>query len=374
MTARSTEAPSTDSVRRLTRRSMVGAAGLAGAGLVVAGRTPVARLFGLGEAQAAGVCASLTPEKTIGPYFVEEKLNRSDIRVDPSTGATTAGVLLQLDWTFVDEDNGCAPVVGAQVDLWHANPAGKYSDEASEGTSGQRFLRGYQVTDSSGVVRFTTVYPGWYAGRTVHMHVRIRIFDASGAASYDFTSQIFFDDALTDAVYAASPYGSRGTRTTRNANDGIYGSDGSTLVMSLTGSNAAGYAGTFAFGLSAGGRSGTASSGSGSSGSGSGATPVDTVVGLTVPRARFVREAGGTRALLMKVRSSERVSLDVRLRRGTSTVRRVTTSRAKGVHWVRVPVAGDVPGGRVILTVAARDKAQNRKVVTRTLRIPVRTA
>lgn len=279
---------------------------------------------------------------------------------------------LEFDWTLVDEDNGCAPVAGAQVDLWHASAAGKYSDEASEGTSGQKFLRGYQVTDSAGKVHFTTVYPGWYSGRTVHMHVRIRIFEGSGTASYDFTSQIFFDDALTDAVYAASPYSSRGTRTTRNANDGIYGSDGSTLVMALTGSNAAGYAGTFAFGLSAGGQSGTPSSGSGSPGSG--ATPLDTVVGLTVPRARFVREASGTRALLMKVRSTEKVALDVRLRRGTSTVKRVTTSRAKGVHWVRVPVAASVPGGRVLVTVTATDAAKNRKVVTKAMRLPARAS
>jgi len=355
----------------LTRRGMLGAAGLAGAGLVAGGRLPVARVLGLGEAEAAGVCASLTPEKTIGPYFVEEGLERSDIRVDPSTGVASAGVPLTLEWTFVDEDDGCSPVTGATVDLWHADAAGRYSDEASEGTSGRKFLRGHQVTDAGGRVRFTTIYPGWYSGRTVHMHVRIRIPAAAGQAAYDFTTQIFFDDALTDAVYTASPYSARGARSTRNANDGIYGSDGSTLVMALTGSNAAGYAGTFTFGLSAGGRDGaTPSSGSGSSG----ATTVDTVVGLTVPRARFVREAGGTRALLMKVRSTEKVRLDVRLRRGTSTLKRLTTSRAKGVHWVRVPVAAAVPGGRVIVTVTATDAARNRRVVTRAMRIPARAA
>lgn len=93
----------------LSRRSMIGAAGVAGAGLLVgSGRTPVASLFGVDDALAASTCASLTPSKTIGPYFVEEKLNRSDIRTDPSNGSTVAGIPLALALTLLDEDNACA--------------------------------------------------------------------------------------------------------------------------------------------------------------------------------------------------------------------------------------------------------------------------
>lgn len=354
--------------RRLTRRGALGAAGIAGAGLAAVGTRPVAALLGGGVARAADACVAAAPEKTIGPYFVEEDLERRDIRVDTSTGVAAPGVPLTLDWTFVDEDAGCAPVAGARVDLWHADGAGAYSDEASEGTAGRTFLRGHQVTGADGRVAFTTVYPGWYPGRTVHMHVRIRITGASGATVYDFTTQIFFDDAVTDAVYAAAPYSARGARTTRNADDGIYGADGATLLMPVTGSNATGRAGSFTFGLRAGG----VAVGAGAGSSGSGATPADTVVGLTIVRARFVRQPGGRRALLMKVRSTERVALDVRLRRGSATLRRITTSRATGVHWVKVPVGATVPGGRVLVSVVARDAAGNRRASSRLLRIPRR--
>ena len=149
--------------RQLSRRGMLGAAGVAGAGLLVAGRTPVASLFGAGDAEAASSCTSLTPTKTIGPYFVEEKLNRSNITTDPDTGAAVAGVPLAMKLTMLDEDNACAPLVGAQVDIWHASPGGLYSDESGEGTAGKRYLRGYQVADSAGVVRFTTCGPATLA-------------------------------------------------------------------------------------------------------------------------------------------------------------------------------------------------------------------
>ena len=217
---------------RVSRRAVVRGAGVAGAGALVAMRTPVASLF-QGDAQAAAACATLTPAKTIGPYFVEEKLNRSDIRGDPSDGSTVAGVPLALTLTLMDESDGCAVLSGAQVDIWHASPNGRYSDESVEGTSGTKYLRGYQVSDAAGTVRFTTVYPGWYSGRTVHIHVRVRTFDAGGDVSYDFTSQLFFDDDLTDTVYERTPYGTRGARDTRNSADDIYGSDGATLLLAL---------------------------------------------------------------------------------------------------------------------------------------------
>ncbi len=355
--------------RRMTRRQVVGAVALATAGAAAVGRTPVSSLFAPDSA-AAAACVSLTPEKTIGPYFVEEGLERSDITTDPATGTRSAGVPLRLDWTLVDEDAGCAPLVGAQVDVWHADAGGLYSDEAGEGTAGVKNLRGHQITDANGRVAFTTIYPGWYRGRTVHIHVRIRIRDASGAVVYDFVTQVFFDDALTDQVYAVAPYAARGARDTRNAADRIYGSDVPTVQLALSGSTSAGYSGSFTFGLSAGGRSGSATPSSGTTTPSSGA--VDAAVGMTITQARFTRTPLGTRVLLVRVRTTEALALDVRLLRGTRTVRHQATNRRAGTHLVKVAVGRTVPGGRVVLDVTGTDTARNRKVVTKRLRIPPR--
>jgi protocatechuate 3,4-dioxygenase beta subunit len=113
------------------------------------------------------VCV-VRPEMTVGPYFVDEKLNRADIRGDRT------GTELQLTLRVYSVGSSCTPLVGAFVDIWHCDAAGLYSDVAAEGTAGQTFLRGYQVTDSNGVVNFTTIYPGWYTSRAVHIHFKIR--------------------------------------------------------------------------------------------------------------------------------------------------------------------------------------------------------
>jgi protocatechuate 3,4-dioxygenase beta subunit len=358
--------------RSLSRRGMLGATGVAGASLLVAGRTPVASLFGAGDAEAAASCASLTPTKTIGPYFVEEKLNRSNITTDPDTGAVVAGVPLALKLTMLDEDSACAPLVGAQVDIWHASPAGLYSDESGEGTAGTQYLRGYQVTDSAGVVQFVTVYPGWYSGRAVHIHVRVRTFDSSGAVTTDFISQLFFDDTLTDTVFTRSPYAARGARDTRNAADNVYGSDGASLILTMTADGSGGYGGAFTFGLSA---SNQSSGDAGTQGGGGAAAPTarttsDTSVAATLTAATCTRSALGTRTAHARVRSSEAVSLDVRLLRGSKVVAHRTASVSKGSHTVNVPIARSVAAGRVTLSVTAKDAGKNTKVLARILRIP----
>ena len=112
--------------------------------------------------------------------------------------------------------SGCVPLVGAQVDLWHADAAGVYSNLAREGTPDERYLRGYQLTDSTGAAHFTTIYPGWYRGRTPHIHFKIR------GQGYEFTSQWYFDDAISDQVFTAAPYSDRGTRARRNADDFLF--------------------------------------------------------------------------------------------------------------------------------------------------------
>ncbi len=201
-------------------------------------------------AQSAFDCV-LAPEQTEGPYWVDERLNRSDIRVDPTNGSVKPGTLLTLTMT-IHSVNGtaCALLPGAQVDIWHCDAAGTYSDVAMNNTVGQKFLRGYQVTDDAGTVSFTTIFPGWYRGRTVHIHFRVRTF--SGTTMQDqFTAQLYFDDTITDQVFTQAPYNTRGSRDTRNANDMVLsgsGSRGNLLLLSLS-QTADGYAASISVGV-----------------------------------------------------------------------------------------------------------------------------
>jgi protocatechuate 3,4-dioxygenase beta subunit len=190
------------------------------------------------------------PQQTEGPYFVDEKLNRSDIRTDPSDGSTKPGVPLRLVFQVTQvSDNSCTPLENATVDIWHCDALGVYSDVADRhaNTVGKKFLRGYQVTDARGRAEFTTIYPGWYPGRTVHIHFKIRTGSAS-QPSYEFTSQLYFDDAVSDRIYTQSPYSSKGERTQRNEQDGIFRDGGEQLMLQLT-EDAQGYVATFDIGL-----------------------------------------------------------------------------------------------------------------------------
>jgi protocatechuate 3,4-dioxygenase beta subunit len=190
------------------------------------------------------------PEQTEGPYFVDEKLNRSDIRTDPSTGAQKDGTLLTLTLAVSSvRDRACAPLAGAHVDVWHCDAMGVYSDVRDPGfnTLGQRFLRGYQITDSRGDVRFQTIYPGWYSGRTVHIHFKIRT-DPGAERGLVFTSQLYFDDALTSRVHLRMPYAAKGGRRDRNADDEIFARGGDRLLLAPTAAGD-GYAARFAVGL-----------------------------------------------------------------------------------------------------------------------------
>jgi len=193
----------------------------------------------------------VTPTKTEGPYFVDERLNRSDITSNPTDGVARPGVPLALTFTVARVGSGgCTALSGAQVDVWHCDAGGDYSDVAANNSAGKKFLRGYQMTDSSGAAKFTTIYPGWYQGRAVHVHFKIRTFSGS-SKTFEFTSQIFFDDTVTDAVFKVAPYSARGTRDTRNQNDMVYTSNnnsGAMLLAALT-PTSAGYAASFAVGL-----------------------------------------------------------------------------------------------------------------------------
>jgi protocatechuate 3,4-dioxygenase beta subunit len=214
--------------------------------------TPGARASASGAAVAASGASRglpsciVRPALTEGPYFVDDMLQRTDIRPDPTTGALPEG--RQLDITFaVSRISGtdCVPLEGALVDVWQCDGLGAYSDVGA--AQGQKFLRGYQLTDSTGIASITTIYPGWYQGRTVHIHFKIRTSPQADQA-HEFTSQLFFDDALSDEVYKNAPYNRRGSRTTHNADDGIYQQSGGqlTLAPTVTGD---GYAATFEIGV-----------------------------------------------------------------------------------------------------------------------------
>jgi protocatechuate 3,4-dioxygenase beta subunit len=233
--------------RILTRREVLALLGASGAALL----TGVPFVHGLSDAGAAtGPSCVARPEQTEGPYFVDEGLNRSDIRSDPGGGVSKAGTPLALALTVSSLSGGiCSPLPGAQVDLWQCDADGVYSDvtDRSFRTVGQRFLRGYQVTDSKGMARFTTIYPGWYPGRTVHIHFKVRTAPKS-ERGHVFTSQLYFDDALTDRVLARAPYAGRGERTVRNADDRIFVRGGRELMLAPKPTRD-GYAASFAIGL-----------------------------------------------------------------------------------------------------------------------------
>ena len=231
--------------RILTRREV----------FAILGTAAGAGIFGHSPAQASSTVSSRPrcigrPEQTEGPYFLDTKLNRSNIRSDPSDGSLMDGIPLLLEFHVSQiTPQSCAPLPGAIVDVWHCDARGIYSGvrDPHFNTVGKKFLRGYQVTDDAGTARFTTIYPGWYPGRTVHMHFKIRT-NPSNQAGSEFTSQLYFDDSVTDQVYTQSPYSNRGRRMMRNKDDGIFHVGGDQLILDLT-SDGPGYAAIFDIGL-----------------------------------------------------------------------------------------------------------------------------
>jgi protocatechuate 3,4-dioxygenase beta subunit len=240
--------------RMLGRREVLALFGGTGAALATGAIATGA--FAQGSSTGPDAAASMlpscvvVPELTEGPYFVDERLDRTDIRSDSVTGVMSQGARFDLSWVVTRVDGAaCTAFAGAVVDVWHCDAAGAYSDVQDPGfsTDGQDFLRGYQLTDADGRAMFTTIYPGWYDGRAVHIHFKVRT-DPDQSSGTEFTSQLFFDDAFTDAVYAAEPYAQRGQRTLLNEQDGIYQQSGGQTLVTVT-PTTDGYAGTFAVGI-----------------------------------------------------------------------------------------------------------------------------
>jgi protocatechuate 3,4-dioxygenase beta subunit len=188
---------------------------------------------GAPRATAAAACV-LSPEVTAGPYYIANHLTRRNITEN------RPGLPLLLYLTVV-EATTCKPIEGADVEVWHADATGAYSGySASTPPSGggghatpnndKTFLRGHQKSDAEGRVRFDTIYPGWYRGRAPHIHLKVHV-----GGSVVHTGQVFFSDALSDAVYRTSAYRSHGEPDTTNGADNIYAAaGGSSARLKLT--------------------------------------------------------------------------------------------------------------------------------------------
>lgn len=229
----------------LSRREMLALLGVSGAALVTGAG------FGPPRAgQRSLPDCVVRPAQTEGPYFVDERLHRSDIRTDPSNGVVCAGTPLALTFYVSRVVAGaCQPLSGAEVHVWQCDAGGVYSDVVDPGfdTRGRQFLRGHQVSDADGRVTFQTIYPGAYPQRAVHIHFKVLAKDASGTLT-DFTSQLYFDDALTDRVHRAAAYADKARGRRRNPDDSIYRQAGDQLILRPT-PVGAGYQGTFSVGL-----------------------------------------------------------------------------------------------------------------------------
>jgi protocatechuate 3,4-dioxygenase beta subunit len=191
-------------------------------------------LIGTARAATAPACV-LAPETTDGPYYVANHLVRRDI----TDGRPGLPLVLRLG---VLAASTCLPLRNATVEVWHADALGMYSGFGS--ADGLRFLRGAQRTDARGRVAFRTIYPGWYQGRTTHIHVKVH---AGGRVVH--TGQLFFDQLVTDGVYRGAPYAARGEPDTSNGQDAIFAHGGVRSLLSLHRRGGAGYEGSLAMGV-----------------------------------------------------------------------------------------------------------------------------
>lgn len=242
--------------RPLSRRDVLALIGSAVAAMVVG--------YGPGQAKSAesdrvqadpavskGMPSCVVrPEQTAGPFFFDAKLDRSDIRSDPTDGSIRDGVPLRLifDVSRVD-GTACAPLPGAIVDVWQCDALGAYSGvrDSRSDTTGKKFLRGFQITSTGGTAEFLTIYPGWYQGRAVHIHFKIRSDHASQRPS-EFVSQLYFDESVTNQIHSQPPYNTVAGRRTANEADFLFRRGGKQLMPALA-KDSQGYTARFGIGL-----------------------------------------------------------------------------------------------------------------------------
>lgn len=236
--------------RTLSRSALIQAAG--GAGLAVAFGARALDALGA-DALTTATCV-LTPEVTEGPYWIDNKLTRRDIR------AGKPGLPLLLELTIVNAKT-CKPISNGDVELWHCDALGNYSGYENGGRPGggpgghatpsskTRYLRGHQRSNAAGVATFLTVFPGWYPGRTPHIHMKVHVGAADRVVH---TGQVFFNEAATAAVYRQAPYSSHGRPDTPHSSDMIFDqAGGSRAVVRLARrpGGARGYVGRIVIGV-----------------------------------------------------------------------------------------------------------------------------
>lgn len=259
-----TDSPTKDtSEAPLGRRTVLIATGASAAALAVAAAAPVAATptpapvaDPADAAPAAAAVCTLTKEMTEGPYYLDGQLVRANVTEGK------AGAPLKLVLTVVDDDT-CVPISNALVEIWHCDALGEYSgfvgnnghSEPDDGT----FLRGGVLTNTSGVANITTVYPGWYRGRCVHIHVKVHTgvtltSDGSFTGGRELhTGQLFCSETITTAMARVSPYSTNTVTRTTLAQDSIYDDGGASsglLTLTALGSTtSAGYTGTLTLGV-----------------------------------------------------------------------------------------------------------------------------
>jgi protocatechuate 3,4-dioxygenase beta subunit len=223
---------------KLTRRGSILKLGGLLAGAFGAGALESEPSEGAGPAAVASGAVScvLTPEQTEGPYYIPNEAVRRNI----TEGRPGTTLLLRA---FVVNASTCRPVKGAAVDVWHADAGGVYSG-FGQGAGNRTFMRGIQRTNAKGLALFRTVYPGWYPGRTVHIHVKVHL-----GGNVVHTGQLYFPDAVTDAVYRKTPYSSRPNREVRNAADAIFRNGGSRSMLAVRRSRSGVYVATIRMGV-----------------------------------------------------------------------------------------------------------------------------
>lgn len=258
------------------RRTALAAVGLGLAGAAVgraaasassaqAGVQPsVTTSAALASGSVAPVCV-LTPEETEGPYYLDYELVRRNITEG------YPGVPLLLRVSVVDSQT-CSPLRGAALDIWHCNALGEYSGYTSQGVGGAgggsgttptatptasptgtptggghatptdklTFLRGVQFTDARGVGEFETIYPGWYVGRAIHIHVKVHIGgEVTRTATYAgghvaHTGQFYFPEEITEQVAKLEPYQTNTVTRLLNSDDFIFTDGGDSGLLTLT--------------------------------------------------------------------------------------------------------------------------------------------
>jgi len=226
--------------RRIGRREALAVFGAAaGAALAVgcgSSSTSPTSNTSIDASGTSGATCAVTPTEVVGPYPSLTDLMRSDIREGKS------GTPLTLTLTVVNTNSGCAPVAGANVEIWQCDATGNYSQYGTQ--TSQTYLRGIQTTDGNGQVTFTTIYPGWYQGRATHIHVEV----VRNGASVKVT-QIAFPESVNDAVYGTGAYAPRGSNPTRNTADGIFADSINSELASVSGDAATALSATFRIGV-----------------------------------------------------------------------------------------------------------------------------